>query len=323
MSLSASAPGKLILMGEHAVVYGEPGLVIPLPSLRARVRLTAATSPRLEAPDLNLITELSTGIQVLADASHLHPLEQTLLKAQHYLHTRYGVPRDLPTLCFHVSSDIPVKRGMGSGTAISCACLRALAAYYRIPRLLADEVEAFAQEMDTLYHGRPSGIDAAVIAHERPLRFQRPKTGPPVVRFLDLPPLALLIADTGPAKPTVEVVQQVAESYGRDPRIAEVISHIGQWVLQAEDAWRSQRLDKLGQLLFANHEALQKLAVSTPTLDKLVSQARQLGIPGAKLSGAGQGGVCFALLTPGREQEQTRALRQQWSPHCLGLYASA
>lgn len=323
MSVSASAPGKLILMGEHAVVYGEPGLVLPLPGLRAHVRLTAAPSPCLEAPDLNLITELSTGIQALAEAEHLHPLEQTLLKAQRHLHTRYGVPQALPRVCFHVSSEIPVKRGMGSGTAISCACLRALAAYYDIPRLKADEVEAFAQEMDTLYHGRPSGIDAAVIAHERPLRFQRSPSGAPVVRFLDLPPLSLLIADTGPARPTVEVVQQVASLYAREPRTAAVIAQIGQWVLQAEDAWRHQRIDLLGRLLFLNHEALQHLAVSTPTLDTLVLQARQLGVPGAKLSGAGQGGVCFALLTPGREQEQTQALRQRWAPHCLTLYASA
>lgn len=324
MRISASAPGKLILMGEHAVVYGEPGLVLPLRQLRAVVTLTAAPQPRLEAPDLNLFTDLSTGIAAMGpdvSTQSLHPLEVTLLKAQHHLHTHHNLPQQLPNLCFHIRSDIPVKRGMGSGTAISCACIRALAAYYHC-RLNVAEVEAFAQAMDQIYHGRPSGIDAAVIAHERALRFQRDPKGAPVVRFLDVPHLALLIGDTGPAAPTADVVAHVARRHARDPRIAEVIQRMGALVRSAEQALRNQQWQVLGQLLFENHQCLQALEVSTPTLDHLITQAEALGVAGAKLSGAGQGGICFALFDAENPNvdAQVKALRQAWKPVCTQLY---
>jgi mevalonate kinase len=317
--LRTSAPGKLILMGEHAVVYGEPGLVFPLPDLRASVSLYKTDSLQLDAPDLNLFLK--------ADAlvSSEHPLVLTLKRASAYFTSRAPLPEGLPVLGYQIQSDIPVKRGMGSGTAISCAVFKAFAAYYGQTVSLT-EVQRFAQQMDQIYHGQPSGIDAAVIAHERPLRFQRNITEPgreAQITFLEIAALPLLIADTGPARPTAEAVAKVAEAYRRDPAIPRVIQRIGALVTAAEQALLAGDMNTLGALLSENHQCLQSLGISSPALDHLVREAHERVPPGvvagAKLSGAGLGGVCFALLQQ-PEVIHREVLSAHWAPVCQGLY---
>lgn len=315
--LYASAPGKLILMGEHAVVYGEPGLVLPLPHLRAFVSFYPADTPQLHAPDLKLFLD-----EKALNASQ-HPLVITLRRACASFTAHH--PPTLPALKYLIQSDIPVKRGMGSGTAISCAVFKAFAAYYQ-QEVTHSDIEAFAQQMDQMYHGQPSGIDAAVIAHERPLRFQRTVTATgsaAQIRFLDVPPLPLLIADTGPAQPTAEAVARVAQRYQHEPQVPQVIRRIGELVIAAEQALAVSNLSALGALLFENHACLQTLGVSSPALDQLVLAAQTVeprgAVAGAKLSGAGLGGICFALLHP-PEAVHRKALHGRWAPLCQGLY---
>ena len=317
--LRESAPGKLILMGEHAVVYGEPGLVIPLPQLRASVSFYLAESPRLEAPDLSLFLDAA------ALAVSEHPLVLTLQRACHYFSLHYHTPAQLPSLCYQIQSDIPLKRGMGSGTAISCAVFKAFSAYYQL-QVSPNEVQDFAQQMDQIYHGQPSGIDAAVIAHERPLRFQRPSAdvgGPPQIDFLELCPLSLLVADTGPARPTAEAVAWVAQQYHEKPKIPPVIRRIGELVKAAEKALMVGDTKTLGALLFENHQCLQVLGVSSSALDYLVLEAKSLlpqgGVAGAKLSGAGFGGVCFALLNPPEDLHRAQ-LAACWTLSAQHIY---
>lgn len=314
-----SAPGKLILMGEHAVVYGEPGLAIPLSQLRASVSFYPAESPRLEAPDLDLFLDSADLI------TSEHPLALTLQRACYYFSVHYQTPTHLPALCYQIQSDIPVKRGMGSGTAISCAIFKAFAAYYQC-KVSLDEVQSFAQQMDQVYHGQPSGIDAAVIAHERPLRFQRLLAHggePPQITFLALCPFSLLIADTGPARPTAEAVALVAQAYQKDPKAAVMIRRIGELVKAAEAALMAGDMTSLGALLYENHQCLQALGVSTPALDYLVAGAQVLRsqgvVAGAKLSGAGLGGVCFALLYP-PEALHREQLISCWAPTAQHIY---
>ncbi len=318
--LRTSASGKLILMGEHAVVYGEPGLVFPLPNLRAWVSFYKADAPQLDAPDLSLF------LNAEAMASSAHPLVLTLQRAGAYFSSRDQGPEALPAVRYHIQSDIPVKRGMGSGTAISCAVFKAFAAYYQQAVSLS-EIQRFAQEMDQIYHGQPSGIDAAVIAHERPLRFQRnmnASNGEAQITFLASPSLPLLIADTGPARPTAEAVALVAEAYRKDPQIPRVIRRIGELVGVAERALVAGDMKTLGALLFENHTCLQALGISSHALDHLVFEAREMVsqdvVAGAKLSGAGLGGVCFALLQQ-PEAIHRQALSTRWATLCQGLYS--
>ncbi len=293
------------------MVYNEPGLVIPLHSLRARVTLTPAPVPVLMAPDLDLELPLASAV------AENHPLVQTLYTALEWL-----LQRDLPAFTYKVSSDIPIKRGMGSGTAISCAIFKALETYYQFAP--SDrKAEAFAQQMDTLYHGQPSGIDAAVIAHQRAICFQKTPEGPhsagPHIEHLrHLPRLHLVIGDTGPARPTAEVVASVAADYTQNPNLPDIVRAIGQEVRQAKDHLIRQDLKAFGECLWRNHGYLQALGVSTPALNQLVDLAREHGALGAKLSGAGMGGVAFALV---ENEKQAEHLANVWEKHCVKVYA--
>lgn len=318
--LRASAPGKLILMGEHAVVYGEPGLVLPLPGLRAFVSFYPADAPQLHAPDLNLFLNED------AMMASRHPLVTTVKRAYAYFAARDDLPESLPALRYEIQSDIPVKRGMGSGTAISCAVFKAFAAYCQ-QVINCSDIESFAQQMDQIYHGQPSGIDAAVIAHERPLRFQWSSTlgGTAPITFLDFPALPVLIADTGPARPTAEAVHRVAQRYQCEPQVPQIIRRIGKLVSAAEQALMTGNMSALGVLLSENHACLQDLGISSPALDQLVLTAQTMlpheAVAGAKLSGAGLGGVCFALLNEPAAAHR-EALRTRWAPLCQRVYES-
>lgn len=278
------ACAKLILMGEHAVVYQQPALAVPLPSLRARVWIESSESPGilLEAPDLPAVWDLPT-----APLSSPEPLLETLVQALNRLDLPW------PDITLRIESEIPVARGLGSGTAISAALWRALTTHFnRFPPQA--ETLAFVQAMDQIYHGRPSGVDAQVIVREKPLCFQR---GQAVAPLRLARPLALCVADSGQTGETRTQVERVAAWCEREPlRSAEVLAEIGALVVRAQDCLAQGELETLGELLNRNHELLIELGVSTPVLDQLCTTARQAGAWGAKLSGAGGGGVMLCLL---------------------------
>lgn len=284
--IQASACGKVILCGEHAVVYGTPALALPLPQLRAVAEIREDGRPcSLLAPDLNL--------DLLVSPEQSHPLVTTVLSALGHFDS------PLPAAQIKVSSQIPIGRGLGSGTAISAAIFRALANYFGRTVERAEE-QAFIHQIETLYHGRPSGIDGAMIGHERALCFvrgQRP-------RFLELPTgWSLLIADSGETTPTHVMVNGLRQRRDADPqRYDPLIAAIGELCQQAEVCLKNNQMDQLGQLLNHNHDLLCQLGISTPRLDALVDAALAAGELGAKLSGGGGGGVLFAI-TQDRAQE--------------------
>lgn len=291
----ASACGKAILCGEHAVVYGVPALAVPLPGLRASARILEITGPcRLEAPDLGL------SLLIQPDEPDPHPLVTTVLSALgHFEHA-------LPNALITVSSQIPIGRGLGSGTAITAALFRGLAKFLGRPVEQAEEL-AFIQQIETLYHGRPSGIDGAVISHERALCFTRGEKP----RFLELPGgWSLLIADSAESTPTHVMVNGLRERYDLAPHRYDLLfTAIGALTRQVEVALKSEAYRIVGSLLNRNHELLKEIGISTPRLDELTAAAREAGALGAKLSGAGGGGVVIAL-TQDRQTEILAAWKQ-------------
>ncbi|MGV3525011.1 MAG: mevalonate kinase [Candidatus Sericytochromatia bacterium] len=279
--LHASACGKLILCGEHAVVYGQPALALPLPQLRAQASLTETGQPcRLLAPDLDL------DLRVDARDPEPHPLVTTLVSACGH----FEIP--LPAALITVSSALPIARGLGSGTAISAALFRLIRAHAGAQVPLAEE-QVFIHQIETLYHGHPSGIDGAVVSQECALRFVRGQKPQP----LSLPSgWTLLVADSGEPAPTKLAVGDLRRLREAEPaRIQPLIDGIGELVQQAEAALQAQRWPELGQLLSRNHALLRALSVSSARLDALVAAAEGAGALGAKLSGGGRGGVVLAL----------------------------
>jgi mevalonate kinase len=291
----AYAPGKVILFGEHAVVYGRPAIAVPVTQVQARAEVTTSEGGLiLAAPDLDRR-------YAVMDAPPDDPLALTVRNTLAHL----GVSA-APDLCITVTSTIPMARGLGSGAAIATAIVRALAGHFG-RELPPAEVSALVFQTEVLYHGTPSGIDNTVIAFGQPVYFVK---GQPLERFAVGAPLRLAIGDTGVASPTSVTVGDVRRGWQSDPRAYEVhFDAIAGVVVRARQAIETGDLPAVGRLMDENHAHLRALGVSSPELERLIEAARAAGALGAKLSGGGRGGNMIALVTPETERTVTEALQ--------------
>ena len=296
--IEATAPGKVILFGEHAVVYGRPALAAPVTQLRARAMLAVGqgTDVSLVAPDLGRAT-------TLAAARPTNPLAATVRLVEH----RAGRPLP-PGVSLSVSSAIPIASGLGSGAAIAVAVIRALDAYFALG-LGREEVSALAYETERLHHGTPSGIDNTVIAFEQPVYFVRQKPANHIETFRPARPLRLVIADTGVRSATKDVVGDVRRCWEADRvRFEAIFDACGRLAEAGRVALAAGDLDAVGRLMNENHDQLIAMTVSSAALDRLAEAARLAGALGAKLSGAGRGGNLIALVEEGSEAAVCAAL---------------
>lgn len=289
-----SAPGKIILFGEHAVVYGRPAIAVPVTQVRAKVTISADPAGprgqvRLTAGDIHLENTL--------DAL---PPNDPLAAAIRCTAEQLGIIQ-LPAMHLRVSSTIPIASGLGSGAAVSAAIARALSGFLGCP-LTDEQVSQIAFKVDQLHHGTPSGVDNTVIAYAQPVYFVR---GQPFERLLVERPFTVVIGNTGIASPTSQAVGDVRQRWQADPLPYErLFDEIGEIVGQARQALETGRVEALGPLMTRNHALLQQIDVSSPELDRLVSAALQAGASGAKLCGGGRGGNMIAMV----EAEQAAAV---------------
>jgi mevalonate kinase len=281
----ASAPGKIILFGEHAVVYGRPALAVPVSQVHADVEISEADSAGIwiDAPDVNLHAELNT---LPSD----HPLAAVI-------HNLFFLARvsPFPSLNIKITSTIPVASGLGSGTAVTVALARALSAHlHHAMTNDADAVSAFTYEIEKLHHGTPSGIDNTVVTYAKPVYFIK---GQPIETFEVRQPFTIVIADTGIRAPTRESVGDVRKLWEANrARWENVFDEIADISFAARHVIREGWIKMLGALMDENHAYLQEMTVSSSELDRLVSAARQAGALGAKMSGGGRGGNMIALV---------------------------
>jgi len=297
-AISASAPGKVILFGEHAVVYGHPAIAVPVDKVKARAIVQADPrggpgEVRIQAPGINLDSLLSD-----------LPKENPLAFAVRGVLSHLGI--NLPPACeIRITSTIPVASGMGSGAAVSVAVVRAFSAFMGSP-MRDEEVSALAYEVECIYHGTPSGIDNTVVTYAVPVYFAREH---PIETLAVPKPFTLLIGDTGISSPTSIAVGDVRQAWQKNPTLYEhCFSAIGEISRRARQWIESGNLQALGALMNDNHALLQKIGVSSPELDRMVEAAISAGASGAKLSGAGRGGNMIALATPEDAPDIARAL---------------
>lgn len=296
----ATAPAKVILFGEHAVVYGQPAIAAPVSQVRAAA-LVADSAPngvRLVAPEIG-------EAYWLADANEEDPLGAAVRLVQEAA----GLPR-LPNLTIAVRSKIPIAGGLGSGAATAAALIRALALHLERHDLASNEVvSSLTYEVEKLHHGTPSGIDNTVVAYERLVYFVRRSPENRIETFRTAQPLRLLIADTGIRSSTRAVVGDVRRQWQAQPeRFEEIFAACGRIAGAARTAIEAGDRERVGALMRENQVWLRQMTVSSTELDRLVDVAEDAGALGAKLSGAGRGGNMITLVTETSEAAVREAL---------------
>lgn len=293
----ASAPGKIILFGEHAVVYGQPALAVPVTQVEAEVRIDKIFSSgiRINAPNI----QLNEKLDALAPT---HPLAATVRNTLHALEVD-----SLSNVAILIRSSIPVASGLGSGAAVSVAIIRALAK--QLKKTLTDEqVSALAFETEKLYHGTPSGIDNSVVTYAKPVYFVKNQ---PIEVLRVKYPFTIVIGDTGIPASTKESVRDVRIQHHKRPdRYETLFATIGSIANTARQLIEGGMPESLGPLMDENHAMLRSMKVSSPELDHLAEAAREGGALGAKMSGGGRGGNMIALAQASKAGAVARALKE-------------
>lgn len=297
-AVSATAPGKIILLGEHAVVFDRPAIAVPFSGVHAKAMVFATplaptSQVRIEAQAIGLDKTLD---QLEAD----HPFTIAITGVM----TALGI-HWLPACHIRINSTIPMAAGMGSSAAVSIALSRAVATFLGHP-LADDVINDIAYQVEMRLHGTPSGVDNSVISYARPVYFVRKHP----IEFLKVhQQFDLLVGDCGIASATSPMVSGVAQRHRDHPeQYEQYFDQVAELVNEARLQLESGPAAKLGPLLTANHRILQNLDVSIPVLDRLVEAALNAGAFGAKLTGGGGGGNMIALVDEAHVAPVTTAL---------------
>ena len=299
-ALSATAPGKIILFGEHAVVYSRPAIAIPISNLKARAMIKP--SPRgkpgailIQAPGIGLESEL-------ADLPADHPIAAAI----NWVCKEVGIASP-PACQLRITSDIPIEAGLGSGAAVSVAIIRVFSGFLGHP-LAEERISALAYEVEKIHHGTPSGIDNTVITYQQPIYFIRDL---PIELLHPRGKFTFVIGDTGIPSPTATTVGDVRTGWKSNPDEYEAIfDSIGELVVQARTALEKNDPVTLGAIMNENQAWLENINVSSPALEHLIEAAHKAGAMGAKLSGGGRGGNMIALVDPDQAPKIAEALLQ-------------
>jgi mevalonate kinase len=274
--------GKVILLGEHAVVYGYPALAAALDrGVTVGVVPTTTGSLRLDIPSWNL--------KMTADEDH------AFARGLCAIADEIGLGR--PPLTLVGDAQIPAGAGLGASAAFAVAVSRALLAHMKKPIDAASVIKA-ANASETELHGRASGVDVATAVHGGVGVF-RSSSG---FRAMKVAPVRVLIGPSGSPRSTAAMVERVSAAVSAnvdDQRLQE----LGALTDNGAAAMARGDVAALGSAMDRAHQLLGGLGVSTPVLDALCDVARKLGAYGAKLTGAGGGGAVIALAPKEKEAD--------------------
>lgn len=305
-AVSACAVGKVILLGEHAVVYGSPAIAIGLTrGAEADVRRSSETSLSLGSSVYRLGSESLPGSDQ-APAQAFRALLNELWA---------------PPLSARATLDIPAGAGLGASAALGVALARAIAALGGDTELTTESaVERAALAWENVFHGNASGIDTAAAQRGGCLWFTRAE-GASVLRVGRA--LHVAVAVVAPGASTRVMVEGIAERRRTDRRDTDLaMDAIKGLVESARHAIARGERTELGRLMTQNHELLMRLGVSTRALDDACQLALRAGALGAKLTGAGGGGCVIALVDEATASDVLGAWAQRGFK-CLEATASA
>ena len=253
---------KIILIGEHSVVYGYPAIALPLKNVEVECQITASDSPLIFQPDDTLSTAIFSALE--------------------YLNLKTA------NIDYQITSTVPEKRGMGSSAAVSIAAISAVLDYFN-QTVDKETLEQLANQAEIIAHTNPSGLDAKTCLSDHAIKFIRNVGFSQLTINLDA---YLIIADTGIHGQTKEAVKKVE---AMEEKALPILHRLGNLTEQMEQAISEKAVASVGFLMTKAHTELQKLGVSIEKADHLVFEALSSGALGAKMSGGGLGGCIIAL----------------------------
>jgi len=298
----ASAPGKLILFGEHAVIYGKLGIVASIDK-RCFVRVMPSGSDlQVRSKNYGLertidekrLVEFYFRTKSLVDARSykaLTMLSQDIFAAPLYVIAQLAVKHGFKPAVIEIESEL--RTGLGSSSACFAALALGYSKYLGVEYDL-DGISRLAFEGDILAHGgTPSGIDNTITTYGGFLTFRRGEGAKPL--NLSYKP-SLVVVESGEDARTSETVSHIRELRERDSKLVDgIMENLEAITLNALDALKAADLETLGKLMIAYYTTLSKLNISTKKLDEIVELSLKLGALGAKPTGGWGGGCCIAL----------------------------
>lgn len=290
--------GKIILLGEHAVVHGRHAIGCPVP-----LTIRAVVEDGDRGVEL-LIPRWGVEYQLAKPPEQRRSFE----RAAGAILDKLGLADR--TIRIEVFPDVPRSMGLGGSAALAVAIVRALDLHFRLG-LTDVEVNELAYLSEQTAHGQPSGIDNTLATYGRPLVYRR--GSPPLVEVLNIPrPLSIVVGMTQSEGLTARTVANVSDARERNPRLYEkIFDDIDSLVLQAVSAIQDNDVTTLGDLMNINQGLLNALQVSTPELERLINVARDAGAAGAKLTGGGGGGAMIALCHDATTANVQQAIERQ------------
>ncbi|GAA6236985.1 mevalonate kinase [Apilactobacillus micheneri] len=278
---------KIILMGEHSVVYNQPAIALPIPKIELKIK----------------INEIDAG-QLLNSKYYIGPIQKVpndLLGIKNLVNTILTkINKTDESFEMTIDSEIPSERGMGSSAATSIAIIRALYNYFDT-NISKEELLKLSDVEETITHGNPSGLDSATTGADNPVWFIRNDTLEEINFNLNA---TLVIADSGIKGRTDIAINYVKQQLINDnKRTQKSINKIGNLVTKARQDIEKNNPEELGILMSENQKELKNLKISNSKIDDLVEIANINGSLGTKLTGSGLGGCIIALARNDNEAE--------------------
>lgn len=276
MKSSYTSHGKVILIGEHSVVYGMDALAMPITALHIKTDVEDAEQTWMDTARYN---------------GPLFSAPNNYDGLKYVVKTMMSLANSTKPVKLTYTGEIPMERGFGSSATVALATTKAMNSFYNL-NLTEDKIMEITNHAETINHGKASGLDAATVNSDYLVFFNK-KDGPKKLK--SKLGATLLIMDTGQLGNTKKAVSMVRTQLEENPAEKQKIKRLGKLADMTIAAWKKQDRSTVGTIFNEAEDILVSFGLATDKIDKLRSISLQNGALGFKLSGGGLGGIVIAL----------------------------